>query len=473
MFSDFREFLSLLEGRGLLKKVEVPVDPQLEVTEIVLRVSQSGGPALLFERPKGSIIPIAINLFGSEERMAMALCANNLEEVVHRIKELLDLIKPSSLWDGIKTLTKIKDLVPKERKKPPFKENILRGEDVDLSLLPALKCWPKDAGRFITLPVVVVKDPELGNHNLGMYRMQIIDKKRTAMHWQIHKDGRRIAEKYEGKVPVAVSIGCHPAFIYLATAPIPYGLGDYIFGAIVAGRQLEVARTDLHGLLVPYDSEIVLEGYVDTRELIEEGPFGDHTGHYTPKDFYPVFHVEAMYMRKDPIYAATVVGRPYLEDAFFGLATERIFLPLAKKVFPEIVDWHIPKEGVFHNFLFVSIRKSYPGHAFRIINGLWGMSGTSTMKHIVVFDHSIDVHDLGEVLWAWGNNVDPSRDVVINKGPLDALDHACGGKAFGGRMGIDATRKWGEEGISSWPETLRMKEEIKELVERRWKEYGL
>ncbi len=478
MFKDLKGFLRILEERDEIKKISAPVDPQFEVTEITDRVVKSGGPALYFSNVKGSNIPLVTNLLGSEKRIKLALRIEDYSEIHKRLSLFLDPNIPPDTWGRIRGVFKIKDLasiMPRFDKKASFYKHILLGEDVDLNIFPILKIWPKDGGKFITYPIVITRDPETGRINLGMYRMQVFEKNKTGMHWHIHKDGSRIAEKYrDGRVPAAVVIGADPAIIYLATAPIPQGMDDYLFGGLLIGSAIELSKTRIYGIDVPRDAEIVLEGYVDMNDLRLEGPFGDHTGYYTPKDLYPTFHIEAIYMCDDPVFLETVVGKPPMEDAFLGKATERIFLPIVKKIMPEIVDWNMPIEGGFHNFLFVSIKKRYPGHAFKVIYGLWGIPGLSLTKNIVVFDEDIDVHNISEVLWAWGNNADPERDVIIVKGPADVLDHSSPYPTFGGKMGIDATKKIRGEGtVRDWPDTIEMDEEIKKLVSRRWKEYGL
>ncbi len=480
-FKDLKDFLGELEDLGELRRIGVPVDTIFEVTEITNRVVKLGGPALLFEKPKGFSIPLLTNLLGTERRMSLALRAGNFDEVLQRVEGFLDLFsKPGTggVIGKIKGLYKVKELsgfLPKVEKKGEFERTVLDGGSASFNVLPIPKFWPEDGGRFITCPVVVVKRPD-GTHNLGMYRMQVFEERVAGMHWQIHKDGRRIAGSMEsGRIPVAVVLGADPLFIYLAVSPVPEGIGDYLFGGVISGESLSLVKTRKYGIEVPSSSEIVLEGYVDLTDIRVEGPFGDHTGYYTPPSEYPTFHLEAIYMRENPIFPAIVVGgKPPMEDAYFGKVTERIFLPITKRIFPEIVDWCFPVEGGFHNFLFVSIKKRFPGHAFKVIHGLWGLSGVFLTKNIVVFDEDVDVQSISEVIWAWGNNADPARDVILSKGPLDVLDHSSDLEGLGGKMGIDATAKWPSEGFSRvWPKRAEMSPEIKELVDRRWREYGL
>ncbi len=479
---DFRGldgFLQILDEAGDLKRIDVEVSTELEITEITNRIVKKGGPALFFARPEGYSIPVVTNLLGSEKRVSLSLRASSLVEVEKRVDEFLNMLGSlergiSGTLKGIKRLKEVAVSLPKRVKKGEFESVVLEGSDAKFSVLPVLKLWPGDAGRFITCPVVVVKDKD-GMVNLGMYRMQVFDDKTSAVHWQIHKDGRRIAEESDTeKVPAAVVLGTDPLFMYIAACPVPYGFDDYMFSGLLSGKAPEITGTERYGIDVPADSEIVLEGYVDLGDMRTEGPFGDHTGFYTTPDLYPTFHLERIYMKKDPVFPAMVVGRPPSEDVFIGKATERIFLPFIKRILPEVVDWCFPVEGGFHNFLFVSIRKRFPGHAFKVLHGLWGLPGVFTTKNIVVFDEDINVHDISEVIWAWGNNADPVRDVIISKGPLDALDHASPLDAFGGKMGIDATSKWKGEGFSRpWPQKVSMSEDVIKLVEKRWKDYGL
>ncbi len=478
-YRDLRDFINTLEKRNLLKKVSVPVDPVLEMAEVNDRVVKAGGPAVLFENPKGSRIPAVVNLFGSFERMRLALEVESLDEIGARMLEFLEPEIPTGLIGKLKALPKLKrlaDFIPKYVKNGPCKEVVIK-DNPSLDILPILKTWPMDGGKFITLPLVFTKDPETGQRNCGMYRMQVYDGQTTGMHWHMHKDGARHfrkAEQMGKRLDVAVVIGSDPATMYSATAPLPEGVDEMLFSGFLRGSPVELVKCETVDLEVPANAESVLEGYCTPGERRLEGPFGDHTGYYSLADMFPVFHLTCITMRKDAIYPATIVGKPPMEDCYIAKATERIFLPLIKKQLPEIVDMNLPLEGVFHNLAIVSIDKRYPGHARKIMYALWGLGQMSFIKMIVVVDKWVDVQDLSEVLWRIGNNVDAKRDVVILEGPLDVLEHASPIPAYGGKMGIDATKKTPAEGFTrQWPPDIEMSGEIKKLVEERWKEYGL
>ena len=478
-YRDLREFISALERRGLLKRVSAQADPVLEIAGINNRVVKAEGPALLFENPKGSKVPCVVNLFGSYERMKLALEVESLDEIGGKMLEFLEPEIPTNLIEKLKALPKLKklsDFIPKYVKSGPCKEVIIR-ENPSLDILPILKTWPLDGGKFITLPLVFTKDPETGSRNCGMYRMQVYDGRTTGMHWHMHKDGARHYRKAEAlgkRLDVAVVIGSDPATMYSATAPLPEGIDEMLFSGFLRGAPVELVKCETADIEVPANAEIVLEGYVDPQERRLEGPFGDHTGYYSLQDMFPVFHITCITMRKDAIYPATIVGKPPMEDCYIAKATERIFLPLMKKQLPEIVDINLPLEGVFHNLAMVSIDKRYPGHARKIMYALWGMGQMSFVKMIVIVDKWVNVQDLSEVLWRIGNNVDPKRDVVILEGPLDVLEHASSIPAYGGKMGIDATKKIPSEGFArEWPPDIEMSDETRKLVDSRWKEYGL
>lgn len=476
---DLREFIALLENKGELKVVKAEVDPELEITEITDRVSKAYGPALLFTNVKGSRFPVLINAFGSMDRMAWSLGVDNLDEIAAGISGLLDLDSAGSLggkMDKLKDLYKLSKIMPKTVKNAPCQE-IVQTDDLNLLDYPVLKCWPEDGGRFITLPQVITKDPETGKHNVGMYRLQLFDRQTTGMHWHTHHDGAvnyRKHAKLGKNMEVAVAIGGDPATTYSATAPLPYEIGEYLFAGFLRGEPVELVKAKTIDLMVPAHAEIVLEGYVDKEERRREGPFGDHTGYYSTADDYPVFHLTAITRRKDPIYPATVVGKPPQEDCYMGKATERIFLPLIKVQLPEIVDLNLPLEGVFHNCALISIKKRYPMHAQKVINAIWGLGQMMFTKFIVIVDEDVDVQNASEVTWKVFNNVDPKRDTVLTEGPLDVLDHASNTPVFGSKMGIDATKKWLEEGYSrEWPDDIVMSEEVRRLVDQRWAEYDL
>lgn len=481
-YRDLREFLAALEDRGELRRVRAPVSPRLEITEIAARLARAGGPAVLFENVEGSRLPVAVNLFGSRRRMALALGVEDVEEVADRLEELLDLPRrgQGGLWGKLALLPRLAELGsygPRVVRAGPVHELVRTGDQVDLGLLPVLTCWPEDAGPFVTLPLVITRDPETGERNVGMYRVQVLDRTTTALHWQRHKTGARHFEKARRlgrRLEVAVALGGDPALIYSATAPLPEGLDEFLFAGFLRRQGVELVKARTVDLEVPAGAEIVLEGYVDPAEPLRlEGPFGDHTGFYSLADYYPAFHVTALTMRRDAVYPATVVGPPPMEDYWLGHATERIFLPLVRLTLPEVADLHMPPEGVFHNLVFVSIHKQYPGHAFKVANGLWGLGLMSLAKVIVVVDADVNVQDTREAWWVTLANIDPQRDVRFTAGPADALDHAAPFFTFGSKMVVDATRKWPEEGFQRpWPERIRMSPEVVARVDARWREYG-
>ncbi len=477
-YKDLQAFMAALEKLGLLKRITVPVSTDLEITEIADRVMKDGGPALLFERVKDSPYPLLINTFGSFKRAALALEVERIDDVAGRITSLFDLSSYASLFDKVKAIPKLAPyafIFPHTVKRAPCQEVI--ETEPDLDSLPILRCWPGDGGRFLTLPQVITRDPETGQQNMGMYRMQVFDKRTTGMHWHLHKDGRETYELYRrrgGRMPVSVALGSDPATIYAATAPLPRMIDEMIFAGFLRKESVPVVKCKTNDLLVPAHAEFILEGYVDVDEpLRTEGPFGDHTGYYSLTDEYPVFHLTCITRKRRPVYPATIVGRPPMEDCFLGKMTERIFLPLLKLQIPEIVDFDFPLEGVFHNCVIVSIKKMFPGHAKKVMNAIWGSGQMMYTKMIVVVDETVNPHDYSEVAWRVFNNIDAGRDLVVSPGPLDALDHASPLSHLGNRLGIDATKKWPAEGHPRpWPDDITMSREIKELVSRRWKEYG-
>lgn len=479
-YKDLKDFVNHLEKNGQLKRIHTEVDAELEITEITDRVSKNYGPALLFENVKNSNYPVLINAMGTYERMGMALGVDNLDDIGDDIKEFIDMSNYMGLmkkFQSLPRLTRLATLFPiKMPTKGACQEVIEREPDLDK--LPILKCWPNDAGRFFTLPLVITKDPKSGIQNVGMYRLQVYDKCTTGMHWHLHKDGREIYEKYKalgGRMPVSVALGCDPAITYSATAPLPKMIDEMMFAGFLRKLPVKLVKSITNDIYVPASAEFVLEGYVDVNEPLKlEGPFGDHTGYYSLADYYPVFHIECITHKKNAIYPATVVGKPPMEDCYMGKATERIFLPLLKMQYPEIVDINLPLEGVFHNCVIVSIKKRFPGHAKKIMNSIWGTGQMMYTKMIIVVDGDIDPHDVSTVAWKVFNNIDAKRDIVISEGPLDALDHASNLPHYGYRMGIDATKKWTTEGhYREWPQDIVMSKDIQELVSRRWKEYGI
>jgi len=473
---DLREWIALLEREGELVRVSAEVDPHLEVTEIVDRTVKAGGPALLFERPKGAQHPLLVNQFGTERRMCLAFGVESLDDIGAAVGEILELQPPEGLAAkvrGLRTLKSIADARPKVVRRGACQEVVLTGDDVDLTRLPVQTAWPGDAGPFITLPAVITRDPRNGQRNVGMYRMQVLGPRSTAMHWQLHKDGRADYLFSEGRMEVAVALGLDPVSAYSASAPLPKHIDEFMVAGFLRGAAVELVKGVTIDLEVPADAEIVLEGYIEKTELTLEGPFGDHTSYYTPAEEFPVFNVTAIRMRKDAIYPSIVVGKPPQEDAWLGKATERIFLPAIRMSVPEIVDYDLPVAGAFHNCCIVSIKKAFPGHARKVMHAIWGLGMLSLTKGIVIVDEHVDVHDYNAVMFYVGANVDPKRDIVITEGPLDHLDHAPTLQFIGGKIGIDATAKGPLEGAREWPPEIEMDAETKELVDRRWDEYGL
>ncbi|HEY2907911.1 MAG TPA: menaquinone biosynthesis decarboxylase [Vicinamibacterales bacterium] len=458
MYADLNGFLADLERQKLLARVTDPVSPDLEIAAVTDRVCKSsgGGPALLFDRPTGFGMPVVTNLYGSVERMCLALGVRRLDDLAVEIDQLMTPQMPEGVMDALKMLPmvgRLRDLMPKTVKDAACQEIVRR--DATLDELPILKCWPEDGGRFITFPLVFTKHPESGERNIGTYRMQVYDGRSTGMHWQRHKGGaqhHRVAERLGKRLDVAVALGPEPVLPYCATAPMPEGLDELLLAGFLSHRRIEMVKCVTVDLDVPASSQIVLEGYVDPGERRREGPFGDHTGLYSQPDDFPVFHLTCITQRKNPTYLTTVVGIPPMEDYYLGLASERIFLPMIRKTLPEIVDMHFPAEGIFHNLVLVSIDKRYPGHARKIMNAFWGLGQLMFSKTIVVVDKDVDVQDLSQVAWIVGTHMDPLRDIQMTRGPVDDLDDAADLPAYGGKMGIDATRKWASEGYTrNWP----------------------
>ncbi len=522
-FNDLREWISALDRAGELKRIRAEVDPVLEITEIADRVSKGaarkygkpGGPALLFENVRGGNgIPVLINQFGSESRMQLALGVDSLDEIAERIRQLLNMKSPEGFLEKLKMLPMLADMgkfFPKVVPTGPCKE-VIKKDNFSLLDFPVLQCWPKDGGRFITLPCVITRDPRTGKRNVGMYRVQIYDATTAGMHWQRQKvaaehyreglrtahgtgasadsDKRRAAvdmmarsgggamlapgDRPKGTMEVAVAIGTDPALTFSAIVPAPPEVEEFIVAGFLRQKPVELVKCETVDLEVPASAEIVLEGYVKLDELRTEGPFGDHTGFYSLEDEYPVFHVTCITHRKNPIYSTTIVGKPPMEDAWMGKAVERIFLPLMRLTLPEIVDVNLPVEGVFHNLMIVSIRKSYPGHARKVMNGIWSLGQAMFTKCVVVVDEDVNVQDIGDVVLKVFNNIDPERDIQFTLGPVDSLDHASRLPNFGSKMGIDATRKWPTEGFTRpWPDEILMDEKTKVAVTKRWKEFGI
>ena len=480
-YQDLSEFLSALDKAGELKRIPFEVDPHLEITEFADRAVKSGGPALLFEKPKGSNIPLAINLFSSDRRMEIALGVDSLDEIADRITEYLGMKMPTGLMGKLKMLPKLAEMgsfFPKDVSSGPCKE-VIQKDNFSLDEFPILHCWPEDGGRYITLPLVFSKNPKTGKRNCGMYRMQVYDSKTTGMHWQLHKQGadhyrQLLKEGKQTRMEVAVAIGADPATLYSAILPLPPELDEMMIAGFIRSKPVEMVKCETVDLEVPAQAEIVLEGYVELGELRTEGPFGDHTGYYSLEDDYPVFHLTAITRRKKPIYTATIVGPPPMEDYWMGKAIERIFMPLLRMQIPEVRDMALPAEGVFHNLMLVSIRKAYPGHARKVMHAIWGLGQAMFTKVIVVVDEDVDVRNYSEVAWKVFNNIDPQRDVEFVMGPIDSLDHASRLPNYGSKMGIDGTKKWPGEGFTRpWPPVITMDAAVKSRVDQMWKQAGM
>jgi 4-hydroxy-3-polyprenylbenzoate decarboxylase len=514
----FSDFLKLLEREGELARISAPVDPKLEIAAICDRVCKTpaphghdevdqspigklGGKALLFQSVKGSDIPVAINTFGSYWRVNQALGTANLKELADRVQALVKPEIPTTLMEKMKKLPdllKLGTFPPKTVRSGICQEVVLEGDRADLNRLPLIQCWPLDGdldsgqvsdiaaaekitergtGRYITLGGVFTRNPETGDRNIGMYRVQQFGPRKCAMHWHMHHDGARHFRMYQSrgeKMPLAIVLGGESVLPYAATAPLPPGIEELLFAGFLNGRGIELVPCKTIPLDVPANAEIVIEGFVDPNQKLMEGPFGDHTGFYSLADLYPVFEVTAITHRKDPIYPTTIVGKPPMEDYFLGKATERIFLPLLRTIVPDILDYNLPPAGVFHNCAYIKIRKEYPYHARRVMHAIWGAGQMSFTKFIIVVDENVDVQNEQDVLFHLFSNCDPQRDMEIAHGPVDILDHASPEMGAGSKIGFDATVKLPAEGKTrTWPKELTMDQATKDLVEKRWKEYGI
>ncbi|HEY5542379.1 MAG TPA: menaquinone biosynthesis decarboxylase [Candidatus Binatia bacterium] len=478
-YNSLLDFVQVLERAGELRRIAHPVKAELEIAEIADRVMKSGGPALLFENVIGKQIPVLINAFGSSKRMALALGVSDIETIAGEIAKLIQTKPPKSFKNKLQLLgqlIKLAGIPPKVANDGACREII--HHEPDLNILPVLTCWPGDAGPFITLPMVFSKDPVKGTRNVGLYRMQIFDRRTTGMHWHLHKVGARHYQQQKetgGRLELAVCLGGDPAMIYAATAPLPDQIDEILFTGFLRKKRVTLVKGITVDVEVPADSDIVIEGYVDPAEpLRREGPFGDHTGFYSLADEYPVFHVTCLTHRQQPIYPTTIVGRPPMEDAYLGKATERLFLPLLRVTLPEIVDMNLPVHGVFHNLAIIAIRKEYPAHARKVMHALWGLGQMMFTKTLIIVDHDVNVHDLSEVTWIVGNHIDPKRDTVIVEGPVDVLDHAAPVLGFGSKLGVDATRKWRSEGFErEWPDPIVMDDKTKKHIDSIWGKLGL
>ncbi|MDT4926560.1 MAG: 4-hydroxy-3-polyprenylbenzoate decarboxylase [Pseudonocardiales bacterium] len=482
-FADLQDFVAALDRDGDLARVRAPVDPHLEVNGIVARVLRERGPALLFENPTRGRMPLLMNAFGTQRRMARALGVSDLDEIGRRIGDLLKPELPrgiGGLKDALGKVGQLRSVPPRHVRSAPCQEVVVRGDDIDLvDLLPGIKAWPDDGGVFLNLGLTHTKHPETGARNLGMYRLQLQDPRTVSLHWQIHKDSTShaaIAERRGERLPVAIAFGCPPAVTYAASAPLPADIDEYLFAGFIARDRVDLVDCVSVPLQVPAAAQVVLEGWVSPGERLPEGPFGDHTGFYTPVEPFPFVRVETLTMRTDPIYQSIVVGRPPQEDGPLGKATERIFLPLIQMTVPEIVDYDLPEAGVFHNCCIVSIDKRFPKHAQKVMNAIWGAGLLSLSKLIVVVDADCNVHDYAEVAWRAFGNVDYAHDVLHSVGPVDHLDHASYEQFYGGKLGIDATRKLPTEGYrraGGWPTECVLDPQTVATVDRRWREYGI
>jgi 4-hydroxy-3-polyprenylbenzoate decarboxylase len=477
-YNDLREFIRALDSRGFLKKISRSVDWNLEITAITDKAVKSGGPAILFEHVIGYSVPTVINLFGSHERMKLALGVSDYEEITSRISELIRPDIPSGMMAKLKKIPQLMELagfVPSVARSG-LCQQVVKTDRFSVTDFPILKCWPEDGGRYITMGLVFAKNPKTNERNAGIYRLQVFDDKTTGMHIHPFHDGAEILRQYASmgkKMPVAVAIGNEPSLIYASSSPLPKGMDEMLFAGFIRRSSVELVPCKTVDLEVPANSEIILEGYVDPTNLRTEGPFGDHTGFYSPAQKFPVFEITCITHRKDPIYQTMVVGIPPMEDTYLGWATERIFLPLVKVFQPEVVNYHMPAFGVFHNWLVVSIDKQYPYQARKVMCGLWGLGQMMLSKFIVVVDADVDVTNLDEVMFHVASNVDPKRDTFFVDGPLDILDHASSECGVGSKMGIDATKKMPLEGHQrDWPEKLKLPEELRNEIDRRWADYG-
>ena len=482
MFEDLREYIEWLESSGKLHKVNKKVSSDCEITEIVTRMIEKNGPTLLFENVDNHSIPVAANLFGSEEKICDALGVDNLEDLYSKSEDLISLVdkENSSLKEKIDSafsLLNIAKILPKSVKKAACQEKILNPEDFSLNDLPAIKSWPLDAGKYLTSAMVISKNPVTGKRNVGIYRIQIIDGTSAIVDWQSYKGGSQnelIAKELGiNKIPVALVLGCDPISMWSASAPLPPDVDEFILSGFIRSKPVKLVKCKSIPIEVPANSEIILEGEVDLNDYRIEGPFGDHTGYYSPQAEYPTFKLKKITMKKNPIFPVITVGKPVKEDYFLGKASERLMLPALKKISSEIIDINMPAEGIFHNFIIVAIKKKYPGQAKKVMHTIWGTGLLALTKIIIVVDDKVNVHDLSEVSWRIGVNIDPGRDVLLSEGPSDDLDHASEFYRYGGKMGIDATEKIKSEPRSrEWPKEIEMNNDIVNLVDKNWTKYG-
>ena len=482
MFEDLRKYIEWLESSGKLHKVNKKVSSDCEITEIVTRMIDKNGPTLLFENVDNNTIPVAANLFGSEEKICDALGVADLEDLYSKSENLISLVdkENSSLKEKIDSafsLLNIAKILPKSVKKAACQEKILNPEDFSLNDLPAIKSWPLDAGKYLTSAMVISKNPVTGKRNVGIYRIQIIDGTSAIVHWQSYKGGSQnelnAKELGINKIPVALVLGCDPISMWSASAPLPPDVDEFILSGFIRSKPVKLVKCKSIPIEVPANSEIILEGEVDLNDYRIEGPFGDHTGYYSPQAEYPTFKLKKITMKKNPIFPVITVGKPVKEDYFLGKASERLMLPALKKISSEIIDINMPAEGIFHNFIIVAIKKKYPGQAKKVMHTIWGTGLLALTKIIIVVDDKVNVQDLSEVSWRIGVNIDPRRDVLLSEGPSDDLDHASEFYRYGGKMGIDATEKIKSEPRSrEWPKEIEMNNDIVNLVDKNWSKYG-
>lgn len=485
-FKDLREFITLLESEGELKRITVPVDPNLEITEICDRTLRAGGPALLFENPIGSDIPLLGNLFGNTRRIALAMGQQDLQGL-RDVGTLLAFLKEPTppkgwkdIWQNLPTYKQVLNIAPSVRKKAPCQDVVIDEADVDLGMLPVQTCWPGDAGPLVTWPLVITRGPEKERQNLGIYRMQVIGKNRLIMRWLSHRGGAldfrdwQLQHPGEG-FPVSIAIGADPATILATVTPIPDTLSEYAFAGLLRGSKTEVIKCLTNDLQVPASAEFVLEGVIEPDDMADEGPFGDHTGYYNEVDKFPVFTVKKITHRQDPIYHSTYTGRPPDEPAMLGVALNEVFVPLLQKQYPEIVDFYLPPEGCSYRLAVISIRKQYPGHAKRVMMGAWSfLRQFMYTKFVIVTDEDVDIRNWHDVIWAMTTRMDPARDtIMIENTPIDYLDFASPVSGLGSKIGMDATNKWPGESTREWGTPITMDEDVKKKVDSLWDELGI
>lgn len=482
MFDDLRQYVNWLKEKNLITVVNKKVSSELEITEVVTRLIENQGPSVLFENVDDNKIPVVANLFGSESKMSNALGVSSLNDLYEKSNDIISLIdKENNSFkekiDTLFTVLNMRKIKPKHVKNAPCHELVYDTSDFNLHDLPALKSWPSDAGKYLTSAMVISTNPINQKRNVGMYRIQILDELNAIMHWQSYKGGSQNENHAKdlgiSKVPVAIVLGCDPVSMWSASAPLPPDIDEFMLSGFIRSKPVELVKCKSIDIMVPAHSEIVLEGEVDLNDYRDEGPFGDHTGYYSPISKYPTFKLKKVTMKKKPLFPVITVGRPIKEDYFLGKASERFMLPALKKITSEIIDVNMPAEGIFHNFIIVSINKKYPGQAKKIMHTIWGLGLLSLTKIVVIVDKWVDIHNLSEVFWRIGVNIDPRRDLMITEGPADDLDHSSEYYRYSGKLGIDATEKIeGEPRVREWPDEIIMDKNIIEYVNKNWESYG-